>query len=178
MVFVNGINKIDERSNANANPHVGYVAPSIPLEGGSTNYYAIHGFIKNIDEHVTVHLMNEGIIDSPWIDDATGQFITNTGSSYRCDVFTLHAYDWDDTWADEAFDNTIGDIPPGYLHPNSDNFLDVETGAAVSWYKYMGREMCINQAMLDALNNNKLGEITNRIAASLAEIEEHNRSKS
>ena len=49
----------------------------------------------------------------------------NTGEKYKCDVFTVHAYNW--------------------IDDNEDNFVYPKDDMHVQWYKYLGRgtEVCV-----------------------------------
>lgn len=52
---------------------------------------------------------------------------SNSGASFRCDIFTVFAYSWNDQ------------VPQPW------NFKHQPTGLEVSWYKYCGRGMSINR---------------------------------
>lgn len=43
----------------------------------------------------------------------------NTGAEYKCDAFSVHAYEW--------------------IEENKDNFVYPKDGIHVEWYKYLGR---------------------------------------
>lgn len=59
----------------------------------------------------------------------------NTGNSFVCDVFEVYAYSWNE------------DVP----QPYNFRWRDVD----VSWYKYLGRGMSVNQE----LTNDKISKL-------------------
>ena len=170
--------RIDERTDKSLPVRAGYEAPSISIDSRSVAGYALHGFLLDVSLYASDricdlvdHEQRRKIYESNGVD-----FLSNTGNAYRNDAFAIHAYDWDETWVDEAFDDALGDIPPGYLHPNSDCFYDAVTGAAVSWYKSFGRGVSVNQAMLDAIERDGLADMLSRVSDSIEELRERERT--
>ena len=164
--------EIDERTNKSQAVRNGYQRPHHAIDRSHVYGLALTQFLSEISARVSEHLENEnghlGRFD-------TDSFVGNYGNSYRCDAFIIHCYDWDNSWQNDAWDDTLGDIAPGYLDPNSDCFLDIETGAAVSWYKYVPRGMSVNDAMLDALKSDMLHQMMERAYAEMRRIENEKR---
>ena len=164
--------EIDERTNKSQAVRGGYQRPYHAIDRSSVYGLALAQFLSDISFHVSEHLENGNGHLGRFDADS---FVGNYGNSYRCDAFIIHCYDWDDSWQNDAWDDELGDIAPGYLDPNSDCYLDAETGAAVSWYKYVPRGMSVNDAMLDALKSDRLHQMIERAYAEMRRIENENR---
>lgn len=121
--------------------------PSIPLDRYSVNGLATTAFLQKLSELVAVHVYNELRME---LDESP--CIGNDGRRFDNDRFFLHAY----SWADDELANVA-------------NFFDRKTGAAVSWYKYVPRGLCINAKFRNLLDNdltaNELRELHDTLNA-------------
>ena len=168
--------RVDERTDKTKPLRSGYERPNISIDRISVYGLALTAFLQRISEEVALHAFNMDWQPdcAPYefaYDDYRLDFIGNYGNAYRCDAFTIHCYDWDESWQDEAWDDERDDFKPGYLDPNSDCYLDVESGAAVSWYKYLPRDICVNDAMMRMLDDDRISDLLSRAVVSMHKLE-------
>ena len=168
--------RVDERIDKTNPLRQGYERPNVPIDRTSVYGLALTQFLVRISDEVALHAFNMDWQPdcAPYEfadDDYRLDFTANNGNSYRCDAFTIHCYDWDESWQDDAWDDELYDLKPGYLDPNSDCYLDVKSGAAVSWYKYLPRDICINDAMMRMLDDDRLGELLGRAVGCMRKLE-------
>lgn len=101
----------------------------------------IIALLRDLDRtlQIVMYNMTQQPYDSPF---------ENTGNSFICDVFEVHAYSWDDD-TEQSFNFKYQDIE-------------------INWYKYLGRGTTIN----GIYNSEKIIEMYNKCLSKILEMED------
>lgn len=141
----------------------------VRLDIDSIRYLATVAFIEKVDEFCRLHVINSVhrkriSFESKWhsLDDIS--FIRNSGLGFHNDTFIIHSYDWSEEMPDDKDDDKGTNVD----NPNKFNFVDIQTGATISWYKYVPRGLRVNRIMNALLSRDDgLKNMIDRIHSSL-----------
>lgn len=129
--------------------------PNISLDRDSVYGMATFCFIREMSDLIALHCANNRYISYEQAEEEG--FYFNDGSRFENDYLIMHSYDWSEAMGTEELDED----------PNRDCFLDKKTGAAISWYKWAPRGLCVNEVFLNMLENDTVGEMLNRLHKTL-----------